>query len=116
LQLQWVKCAGAEWCLLDEVDVATIDDHGVFIVWRPGDVACAPVVLYVGGGPLRQKIEGCRGAPIMRGAQGLRVTWARVDPRDVDAVGAYLYRQLRPLWGEVVRAAAPRPVNLPLTG
>ena len=46
---------------------------------------------------------------------GLRVTWAEVDLRDVDAVAAYLYLQLRPLWGEVVRAAVARPVNLPLT-
>jgi hypothetical protein len=34
----------------------------------------------------------------------------------VDGVAAFLYQQLRPLWGEVLRsAAAPRPVNLPLT-
>jgi hypothetical protein len=47
---------------------------------------------------------------------GLRITWAEADPRDVDGVAAYLYQQLRPLWGEVQRSpAAPRPVNLPLT-
>jgi hypothetical protein len=116
LQLQWMKGAGADWCLLEEVDVAAVDDHGVFVVWRPGDIARAPAVLYVGRGPLRQKIEDCRRDPIMGGSPGLRITWARVDPRDVDAVAAYLYQQLRPLWGEVLREEAPQPVNLPLTG
>jgi hypothetical protein len=38
-----------------------------------------------------------------------------VDLRDVDGVAAYLYQQLRPLWGEVVHAAVAQPVNLPLT-
>ena len=116
LQLQWAKGAGAEWCLLDEVEIAEVGLHGVFIVWRPGDLARAPVVLFVGRGPLREKIADCRRDPVMRGSTGLRVTWAKVDPRDVDGVAAYLYQQLRPLWGEVVRSGAPRPVNLPLTG
>jgi hypothetical protein len=115
LQLQWAKGAGAEWCLLDEVDVTDVE-HGVFVVWRPGDFARAPVVLFVGRGPLREKIADCRRDPILRGSTGLRITWAKVDPRDVDGVAAYLYQQLRPLWGEVPRSAALRPVNLPLTG
>ena len=116
LQLQWAKCAGAEWCLLDKVEITESDQYGVLVVWRPGDLAHAPVVLYVGRGALRQKIEDCRRDPVMRGSTGLRITWAKVDPRDVDGVAAYLYQQLRPLWGEVLRSAvAPRPVNLPLT-
>ena len=117
MQLTWSKCAGGEWCLLDAVDVASIDQHGVFVVWRPADLGRAPGVLYVGRGPLRAKIEDCRRDPIMGASPGLRVTWAAVDPRDVDAVAAYLYQQLRPLWGEgVLRGGAPRPENLPLTG
>ncbi len=116
LQLQWTKCAGAEWCLLADVDLANVEQHGVFVVWRPGDVGRASVVLYVGRGPLRQGIEDCRRDPIMRGSAGLRITWATVAPHDVDGVGAYLYQQLRPLWGEVLQSGAPRPVNLPLTG
>jgi hypothetical protein len=44
-------------------------------------------------------------------------SWARREDYDVDGVAAYLYQQLRPLWGEVLRSpAAPQPVNLPLTG
>jgi hypothetical protein len=118
LLLQWFKRAGGEWCRLDEVEFDEVDSFGVFVVWRSGDFGRAPVVLYVGRGALRQAIANCRRDPIMNNntADGLRVTWAKVDPRDVDDVAAYLYRQLRPLWGEVLRsAAAQRPVNLPLT-
>jgi hypothetical protein len=116
LQLEWMKCAGAEWCRLADVELAGNDQYGVFVVWRPGDLGRAPAVLYVGRGPLRERIEDCRRDPVMRGSTDLRITWAAVDPRDADAVGAYLYQQLRPLWGEVPRLVAPHPVNLPLTG
>jgi hypothetical protein len=118
LQLQWSKCAGGDWCRLDDLDVTEIDGFGVFVVWRAGDFGRTSAVLYAGRGALRQEIADCRRHPIMsnKNSDGLRITWARVDPRDVDGVAAYLYQQLRPLWGEVLRsAAAPRPVNLPLT-
>jgi hypothetical protein len=118
LQLQWSKCAGGEWCRLDKLNLAEIDGFGVFVVWRAGDSGRTPAVLYVGRGALRQQLADCRRDPIMSNgnADVLRITWAAVDPRDVDAVAAYLYQQLRPLWGEVQRLpAAPRPVNLPLT-
>ena len=116
MQLQWFKCAGAAWCLLDQVDLHDVDGYGVLAIWRSGELGRTSAVLYVGHGPLRQQIEECRRDPIFRTASQLRVTWARVDPRDVDGVAAYLYQQLRPLWGEVPRAVAPQPVNLPMTG
>ena len=118
LQLQWSKCAGGEWCRLDSLNLAEIDGFGVFVVWRAGDSGRTSAVLYVGRGALRQQVADCRRDPIMsyKNADVLRITWATVDPGDVDAVAAYLYQQLRPLWGEVQRLpAAPRPVNLPLT-
>ena len=117
MQLQWFKRAG-DWCRLDTLNLAEVDGVGVFVVWRVGDVGRASVVLYVGRGALRQRIADCRRDPIMsnNNPDGLRITWAVADPPDVDGVAAYLYQQLRPLWGEVLRSpAAPRPVNLPLT-
>ena len=118
LQLRWFKCVGGEWCRFDNLNLAEIDGFGVFVVWRAGDSDRTSAVLYVGRGALRQQIADCRRDPIMsnKNADVLRITWATVDPRDVDAVAAYLYQQLRPLWGEVQRLpAVPRPVNLPLT-
>jgi hypothetical protein len=114
LQLQWHKCANGEWCRLEALDVAQIDGYGAFVVWRPGN-GRASVVLYVGSGALRQEIASCRRGPILGHTPGLRITWARVDPQDLDAVAAYLYQQLRPLWGEVPRPVPVLAVNLPLT-
>lgn len=114
MQLQWHKCAGAEWCALDAIDLDALEAHGVFVVWRPGDDGRASAVLYVGHGTLRHEIAGCRRDPVIGGAAGLRITWAAVDPRDADGVAAFLYQQLRPLWGQVPQPVAARPVNLPL--
>jgi hypothetical protein len=72
-------------------------------------------VLYVGRGFLPREIADCRRDPLFRAEQALHVTWASLDPRDVDGVAAYLYDRLRPLWGEAVPSAQPMPVNLPLT-
>jgi hypothetical protein len=48
--------------------------------------------------------------------EGLYVTWASVsDMRMLDSIGAFLYRELRPIWGEVIAMVPPLPVNLPLT-
>ena len=114
LQLQWNKCAG-EWCLLEKVGSIDVDPYGVFVVWRPGIDGGASVVLYVGRGALRREIDRCRRDPLIGNSAGLRITWAKVDPVDVDGVAAYLYQQLRPLWGEVPAPAPAQPVNLPLT-
>jgi hypothetical protein len=114
LQLQWAKCARAEWCLLEEVDPASVIGVGVWVLWRPGDAAHAPIVLFVGSGNLHQGIADCRRDPVLGAAAGLRVTWATVDHADVAGVAVYLYQQLRPLWGEVPQPVPARPVNLPL--
>jgi len=114
VQLQWNKCAGGEWCLLSEVDLGNVDAYGVFVVWRPGN-GRPSAVLYVGHGTLREEISACRRDPVLGRSDGARITWAKVDPRDVDGVAVFLYQQLRPLWGEVPRPAPARPVNLPLT-
>jgi hypothetical protein len=114
MQLQWHK-RGTEWCLLRDVDPAAVDQHGVFILWRNGDPRRAPAVLYVGHGWLRRELERCRRDPLYHGPE-LHVTWASVDDsRDTEAVAAYLYQQLRPIWGEVVPSMHPLPVNLPLS-
>ena len=114
LHLQWYKCAG-EWCLLDNVNPIDVDAHGVFVIWRPGVDGRAPVVLFVGRGALRREIDKCRRDPLLGNSSDLRITWATVDPRDVDGVAAFRYQQLRPLWGQVPAPGLAQPVNLPLT-
>jgi hypothetical protein len=114
VQLQWHKCAGADWCSLEQVDPTRLEGVGVFVVWREGDTHRASAVLFVGSGVLRHSVAACRRDPVLASATGLRITWAAVDPRDVAGVAAYLYQQLRPLWGEVPQPVPARPVNLPL--
>lgn len=115
MQLQWHKSPSGEWCRLEEAELATGDEFGVFVVWRGGDAGRPSAVLYVGRGLLRSGIANVRRNSSLLGSSGLHVTWAKVDLHDVDGVAAYLYQQLRPLWGEVVRAVAAQPVNLPLS-
>jgi hypothetical protein len=115
MQLFWNKGTGGAWCLLHEVSLGTVDDRGVFVIWRNGDLARMSGVLYVGRGTLRQEIVDCRRHPVFKDSR-LLVTWAKVDDaREMDSVAAYLYQQLRPIWGEVVPSAQPMPVNLPMT-
>jgi len=115
MQLFWNKCAAGRWCLLHEVSPSTVDDRGVFVIWRNGDLDQMSGVLYVGRGTLRQEIVDCRRHPVFKDSR-LLVTWAKVDDvREMDSVAAYLYQRLRPIWGEVVPSAQPMPVNLPMT-
>lgn len=115
MQLHWYKNRDGDWCRLEETEHASVEQYGVFIVWRSGDSGRPSAVLYVGRGSLRQEISQFRRGPAIVGSRDLRITWAKVDPRDVDGVAAYLYQQLRPLWGEVLSEVPAQPVNLPLT-
>jgi hypothetical protein len=118
LQLQWQKDPADGWCVLDQVDPEAIErtgiPHGVFVIWRSGRTQMS-VVLYVGRGFLRRELADCRRDPLFRGEPGLHVTWAGVDPGEVDGVAAYLCERLRPMWGELAPPVVPMPVNLPPT-
>ncbi len=118
MQLQWHKCADDQWCLFDQLDLseAGFDKFGVFVIWGNGDATRVSSVLYVGRGHLRDELTRCKGDSLFR-APGLRVTWAVVSElRLLDGIGAYLYRQLFPTWGEVVSPSRqPVQVNLPVS-
>jgi hypothetical protein len=114
LELQWSKRPDASWWVFAEVAPGQLEGSGVFVIWRNGGSAKVSAVLYVGRGFLRDEFARCHRDPLFS-SDGLRVTWAAVhDMRLLDPIGAYLYQQLRPIWGEAV-LAAPTPVNLPLT-
>jgi hypothetical protein len=115
LQLQWSKTIDGGWWLFDQVSPKQLDAHGVFVVWRNGNPVQAPAVIYVGRGSLRDEFARCRRDPVFR-SEGVYVTWAAVqDVASLDAIAAFLYRELRPIWGEVVPLVPPVPCNLPLT-
>lgn len=117
MQLQWHKREDHTWHSLHEIDPDLIEGYGVFIIWRNGDPRRAPAVLYVGRGLLKHELDQRRRDALFHTARGMHVTWATVaSARDIEPIAAYLYQQLRPLWGEVI-AQPPRtvPVNLPLS-
>ena len=114
------RCAGGEWCRLDEVEPADVDGFGVFVVWRAGDVGRASVVLYVGRGALRQAIADCRRDPDHERQQRGRAA------RHMGKGGSSRRRRRRRLpisatpsplgRGSALGGGYTRPVNLPLTG
>jgi hypothetical protein len=114
VQLRWHKSVTDEWSLLDELDLAQVDYSGVFVVWRNGGEARPSAVLYVGRGALRYEIDKCRRNRFFGSSADLRITWARVDDaRELEAIAAYLYQQLRPVWGEVVTSTRRLATNTP---
>jgi hypothetical protein len=114
LTLDWYKRVDGSWCRFEAVEPALLGGHGVFVIWKNGDEARVSAVLYVGRGSLRDEFARCRRDSLFHNSDGLYVTWSAVSDHLLDSVAAYLYQQLRPLWGEVVTFASPLAVNLPL--
>jgi hypothetical protein len=114
VQLHWSKRPDGSWWRFADVAPQQLEGCGVFAIWRIGSAVTVSTVLYVGRGSLRDEFARCHRDSIFS-PDGLYVTWAAVhDMRLIDPIGAYLYHQLHPLWGEAV-LAPPMPVNLPLT-
>jgi hypothetical protein len=115
LQLQWSKTDDGHWWPFERVEPFRLDSYGVFAIWRSGTSAEVSVVVYVGRGSLKDEFARCRREPVFRSA-GLYVTWATVpDIRMLDSIASYVYRELRPVWGDVPPLVPPLAVNLPLT-
>jgi hypothetical protein len=114
VHLQWSKKGDGTWWHFDEVHPNELNSHGVFVCWRNGSGVKVSAVLYVGRGSLREEFAKCRRDPLFR-SERVCVTWAPVpDASMLDAIAAYLYRELRPIWGEVPPVVPPIAVNLPL--
>jgi hypothetical protein len=113
LRLEWAKRADGGWYGFGDVEPGGLDGQGVYVIWKNGTGAQVSDVLYVGRGALRDELAKCRRNPLFKQNQGLYVTWTTVDSDVLDGVAAYLYRELRPLWGETVPVVAPLAVNLP---
>jgi hypothetical protein len=116
VQLHWSKSVHGTWWRFDRVEPSQLDGYGVFVVWRNGDKTHLSSVLYVGRGFLRDEFARARRDPVFQ-MNGLYITWATVpDAAMLDGIGAFLYRELRPVWGEIVPMVPPLACNLPLAG
>jgi hypothetical protein len=116
LTLDWYKRVDGSWCPFDDAELELLGGYGVFVIWKNGGAAKVSSVLYVGRGSLRDEYVRCRRDPLFHHGNGLYVTWSTVSSLQLlDPVAAYLYQQLRPMWGEVLPSVPPLPVNLPLS-
>ena len=113
MQLHWIKCEGNTWCSLTKVNLSTVTEYGVYIIWHDGEY---PNVVYVGQGDVADRIDTHRGDhKITRHDQKgtLFVTWASVSYSQRDGVERYLADKFSPLEGEHHPVATPIEVNSP---
>jgi hypothetical protein len=115
MEVQWSKADDGRWWQWESVGPWDLDGHGVFVIWRTGSGVEISAVLYVGRGSLKDEFARCRRISTLQNPDGLYVTWATIhDLRMVDAIAAYLHRELRPIWGEAVPVVPQVPINLPI--
>jgi hypothetical protein len=114
LTLDWYKRVDGHWCRLHDVELGLLGGQGVFVIWKNGGASKISAVLYVGRGSLRDEFTRCRRDPLFHNGNDLYVTWSAVSGSALDPIAAYLYQQLRPIWGEVTPLVPPMAVNLPL--
>ena len=110
-QLNWIKCAGGNWCSFREVDLGNghFDGlEGVYIIWQSD----GPVVR-VGQGVIRDRISVHREDPAITNYGNLSVTWAKVASQDRDGIERYLAETLSPEVGSAFPQTQPMAVNLP---
>ncbi len=113
ISVSWIKCTGDKWCPLERLDLSTISEAGVYIIWHGGQ---SPHVVYVGQGDVSSRLQTHRTNPdiLRHRAKGpLKVTWASVPEAQRDGVERYLADRYSPLEGESHPAVAPIPVNAP---
>ena len=113
MQVQWKKCAGNVWCSLERVDLNTVEEHGVYIIWHGGN---PPSAVRVGQGDVAERLAKHRLDPSItkHGLVGeLFVTWASLPAIHRDGVERFLFDKYRPLEGDRAPLAAPIAVNLP---
>jgi hypothetical protein len=116
VQIDWVKETPDRWFRLDFVDLAKINTHGVFVIWKPGVARITPsVTILVGHGDVASTLLKARhDVAVGKHGRDLLVTWAAVDVLYVAGVEAYLVQQLRPLMGRKLPLASVHAVNIPL--
>jgi len=112
--LIWKKCGqDNHWCNLQLLDLSSIDEVGVYIIWHEGNPSR---VVRIGQGVISERLREHRGNPEITkyAAYGtLRVTWASVPHQYRDGVEKYLSDKFRPLVGESFPNAYPIAVNSP---
>lgn len=101
MELTWLKCEGDVWYSLTRLNLETVNEHGVYVIWYGGKPSH---VVYVGQGDVADRLKEHRTNPaLLRHARKgeLHVTWASVPAAQRDGVERYLADKYSPLEGEV---------------
>lgn len=114
MNLQWIKCGnGADWCPLENVNLASVKTEGVYIIWHKGNPGR---VVRLGQGNIADRLRAHRIDPnVMAYAKHgkLCVTWAALPLAQRNGVERYLADTWRPLVGDAFPNAVPIAVNSP---
>jgi hypothetical protein len=116
LNVHWFKCGTApngDWCNLNNVNLQTVTDSGVYIIWHEGNPG---KTLYVGqGDPISDRLAAHRNDKRIQAYAnlGLRVTWATIPAAQRNGVERYLADWLVPLVGDPHPDAVSIQVNSP---
>ena len=114
ITLKWLKCGDdGHWCQLERLNLNTVTEHGVYIIWNEGNPG---QVVRVGQGDVADRLSAHSGdTHITKYAVNgtLRVTWASVPAHQRDGVERYLADKWNPLVGEAFPDVAPLAVNSP---
>lgn len=111
--LRWVKCGNGHWCSLENLNLQSVIDSGVYIIWHGGT---NPKVVYVGqGDPISKRLSSHRNDSRILSYKnyGLFVTWASVPAAQRDGVERFLADKWNPLVGDAHPDVRPIAVNSP---
>lgn len=113
LNVHWFKSKAGGWLQLNTVNLDTVTESGVYIIWHGGNPGR---VVYVGqGGPIADRLASHRNdARIQKySASMLYVTFATISAYQRDGVERYLADTWHPLVGDAHPNAAAIEVNSP---
>ena len=109
----WMRGEDRKWCVLADLNLASIADVGVYIVWYAGDPGR---VVCVGQGPIAAELARVRADDTVMNfaARGqLLVTWAPVSPARIDGVERFVANAWPPLLERPRSDVPPIEVNSP---
>ena len=111
LRIHWVRC-GEQWCRFETVNLTGVVTVGVYLIWYRGNPGR---MVRVGQGNVAARLLEHRqdNAVLAYRDQGLLVTWAKVEPANLDGVERYFADHYHPLTGERVPGAPAIEVNSP---
>ena len=113
--IHWFKCKGDVWCSLANLDLSTVTENGVYIIWASDENGA--FVVRVGQGDIADRLSDHRNdetiAQYTASGGTLYVTWANLSQVHRNGVERFLFDKLEPAEGKRAPDVDPIQVNLP---